>query len=127
MCLLVGQRRCALERSSDAADAGLSSECFNWGGFALSCYHPQGFVLATLQLLDAGRGDPRFPRRSCVGEEAELQGFVDFYQLVLSPPPRLVREASIRHLAATFVEMFWMCGPKVNSLSSMTPRKFGCG
>ncbi len=53
--------------SCDAADAGLSLECFNWGGFELSYYHPQGFVLATLQLLDAGRGGPRLPRWSRVG------------------------------------------------------------
>ncbi len=47
-CHLVGQRCCALGRSCDAADASLSSECFNWGGFELPCHHSQGFVLATL-------------------------------------------------------------------------------
>ncbi len=126
MCLLVGQRRCVLKRRFDAADAGLSSECFNWDGFELSCYHTQGFVLATLQLLDAGRCGPRLPRRSRVGKEAEQQGFVGFHQLVLSPPHAFkMREASTRHQAATFVEMFWMCGPKVNSLYSVTPRNFG--
>ncbi len=71
MCLLVGQRRCALGRSCDAADASLSSECFNWGGFELSCFHPQGFVLATLQLLDAGRRGPRLPRLLLRGEGSE--------------------------------------------------------
>ncbi len=86
MCLFVGQRRC------DAADTGLSSECFNWGEFELSRYRPQGFVLATLQLLDAGRGSPRLPRRSRVGKEAELQSFVNFYKLVLSPHPVLQGE-----------------------------------
>ncbi len=46
------------------------------------------------------RGGPGLPRRSRVGKEAELK----------------VREASTRHLSATFIEMFWMCGPKVDSL-----------
>ncbi len=92
MCPLIGQRRCALRRRCDAADTGLSSECFNWGGFELPCYHPQSFVLTTLQLLGAGRGGPRLPRRSRVDKEAEQQGFLDFHQLVLSPPPRLRRE-----------------------------------
>ncbi len=127
MCLLVGQRRCAFRRSCDAADVGLSSECFIWGGFDFSCIHPQGFVLTTLQRLDAERGCPRLPSRSRRGKEAELQGFVNFHQLVLSPPhPFKVREASIRYLAAAFVEMLWMCGPRVNSVSSVTPTNFGC-
>ncbi len=85
MCILVGQRRCTFRRSCDAADASLSSECFNWGGRELSCHHTQGFTLATLQLLDAGRGGPRLPRRSRVGKKAELQSLVGFHQLVVSP------------------------------------------
>ncbi len=49
------------------------------------------------------RGGPRLPGRSRVGKEAELQGFADFHQLVLSPPPRIQGQggehsASVNHL-----------------------------
>ncbi len=46
--------------SADDADAGFPVECFNRGG--LSCHHSKGFSLATLQVLDAGRGGPRLSR-----------------------------------------------------------------
>ncbi len=41
------------------------------------------------------------------------------------PKYTATRIHNARHLAAAFVEMLWMCGPKVNSLSSVTPRNFG--
>ncbi len=84
-----GGSRCPLRHRCDAADACLSSECFYWGGFELSCYHPQAFALATPHLLDVGRGGSRLPCRSRVGYEAKLQSFVNFHQLVLFPPPLL--------------------------------------
>ncbi len=52
------------------------------------------------------------------GKDVELQSFVAFHQLALSPPNSLeVRKASTRHLTAAFVEMLWMCGPKVSGLA----------
>ncbi len=37
-----------------------------------------------------------------------------------------MREVSTSHLAAAFIEKLWMCRPKVNSLSCMASRHFGC-
>ncbi len=92
----------------------------------MSCYHSQSPILATLQLIYLRRGNPRLPRWSRVGKEAGLQSFVYFHQLVFPPPHSFeVREASSRHLAATFVEMLWMCVPKVNSRSIVAARNFG--
>ncbi len=53
--------------SADDADAGFPVECFNRGGFYLSCHHSSGFSLATLQMLDAVRGGPRLSRQNRVG------------------------------------------------------------
>ncbi len=86
MCSFVGQRFGALSCSCDAADIGLSPECFNWDGLELSCFHPQGFILETLQLLNMERGGPKLRRRSRVGKEAELQSFLGFHPLVISSP-----------------------------------------
>ncbi len=68
------------------------------------------------------------PRRSRVNQEAELKNFAIFHQLILPPPHYFeVRETSTRHLAAAFVEMLWMYGPKFNNLFSVALRNFGCG
>ncbi len=86
----------------------------------MSCYNSQCPILATLQLLYSRRGNPRLPRWSRVGKQAGLQSFVYFHQLDFE-----VREASSRHLAVAFVEMLWMCGPKINSRPVVAARNFG--
>ncbi len=93
------------------ADAGLPSE---WG-----------FILATPKLLDTGKGGPRLSRRSRVGKEAELQSFVDFHQLVLSPRPLLRGEGSEHSASGSR-----LCRDALDvlkNLSSLTSRNFSCG
>ncbi len=76
------------------------------------CHHSQGFILATLQLLNVGRCGPRLLRQSGACKEAKLQIFVDFQLALFHPHSFEVREASTRHLAVDFVEILWMCEPK---------------
>ncbi len=74
------------------------------------------FILATLHMRNVGRVGTGFLGWRHVGSKAELQRFASFHNLILLLTP------STRCLAAAFVEMFWMCGPKVNSMSSVILR-----
>ncbi len=85
--LLVGHGSLLLNLRCNARDSRLYPEGLKRGGFELSGDDVESSVLAALQLVQSGWGQPRLPGWGSIVDNTEMKGPIDIEELMFPPAP----------------------------------------